>query len=266
MTPKEKKSGLTAAWLRENMSYDPLTGDFAWIKPGFGRTLGKTIGSKVKPHGEAYMTMKVNGTVFYAHRLAWLHHYGEWPSASVDHIDADRLNNAIANLRIATPAQNAARRPTTRLIGTSRGVFPQRGGFVARINHGGERHYIGFFKTAELAQAAYEAKAKEIHGEFAHATEPKAARGDFLNAKACEACGSEHNLRLDRTRIGTPRGMLCVDCWGVLLVHGADAKKIHRWASQMVRYVARLDVVEEIPDGMTFGEFVAEHKPDQDTQ
>lgn len=168
MTPKEKKSGLTAQWLRENMTYDPLTGIFAWSKPGFGRTVGKTIGSNVAPHPEAYKTMKVNGDIFYAHRLAWLYVNGEWPKATIDHIDENRMNNAIDNLREATSAQNAARRETTRTIGTSRGVFPQRGGFVARLHHAGKRHYLGFFKTAGAAQAAYEAKAKEIHGEFAY--------------------------------------------------------------------------------------------------
>lgn len=167
MTPRESRSGLTAEWLRDNMTYDPDTGHFCWKKPGFGRTVGKVAGS-ARNRNDGYIAIKVGGTVHYAHRLAWLYVYGEWPPQSVDHIDCNRANNAISNLRLATPAQNAARRPTKRFIGPSRGVFPQGPGFVARIHHGGKRHYLGYFPTASAAKAAYEAKAKEIHGEFAH--------------------------------------------------------------------------------------------------
>ena len=166
MTRKEKK--LTATWLRANMAYDASTGEFWWVKPGFGRTVGKRLGSRLWSKGKSYLTMKINGDVYYAHRVAWLHHYGEWPKGFVDHIDEERTNNAIDNLRLATAAQNAARRRTTRVLAPSRGVFPHGTGFVARLHHGGKRHYLGYFSTAEAAKAAYEAKAKEIHGDFAH--------------------------------------------------------------------------------------------------
>jgi hypothetical protein len=165
MITKEQK--LSAEWLRENMDYAPDTGVFMWKKPGFGRTIGKVLGSRLWSKGKSYLAMKVQGEVYYAHRLAWLYHYGEWPNGFVDHIDEDRTNNAIENLRIATSSQNAARRRTTQTIGPSRGVFPHGPGFVARIHFAGKRHYLGYFKTAAAAQAAYEAKAKEIHGEFA---------------------------------------------------------------------------------------------------
>lgn len=212
---KEKEAALSIEWLRENMDYNPLTGSFAWKKPGFGRTVGKKIGSRLWSQGKSYLTMKVNGEVYYAHRLAWFYHYGEWPAGYVDHIDEERTNNAIANLRLATPAQNAARRTTTRLIGPSRGVFPHGIGFVARIHYEGHRHYLGYFTTAEAAKAAYEAKAKEIHGDFAHPIEidsPKSASGP----SRCQICESSDRLRLDRTNTRAPRGTLCISCWGLV--------------------------------------------------
>lgn len=166
-----KEDRLTADWLRANMHYEPSTGEFWWTKPGFGRTVGKRLGSRLWSKGKSYIAMKINGEVYYAHRVAWLYVYGEWPKGLIDHIDDDRSNNAIENLRIATSSQNAARRNTKRAIAPSRGVFPHGPGFVARIHHAGKRHYLGYFKTADAAQAVYEAKAKEIHGEFAHAEE-----------------------------------------------------------------------------------------------
>jgi hypothetical protein len=165
MTPKEKKSTLTAEWLREHMAYVPETGTFMWKVRGAGRTVGKVLGTV---NSLGYAQIKVNNVVYYAHRLAWFYVNGEWPEGHLDHIDMDKTNNAIANLRRATPSQNAAGRKTYARIAPSRGVFPHGAGFVARIHHSGERHYLGYFPTLEAAKAAYEAKARELHGEFAY--------------------------------------------------------------------------------------------------
>lgn len=181
MTPKEKKSTLTAEWLREHMVYVPEIGTFMWKVRGPGRTVGKVLGS-VAPDG--YVHIKVQNVVYYAHRLAWLYVNGAWPTGFLDHIDGKRANNAINNLRIATSAQNAARRQTMRRLAPSRGVFPHGIGFVARIHHGGKRHYLGYFRTAEAARAAYEAKAKEIHGEFAFVEMPTQFDKDVAAAVA----------------------------------------------------------------------------------
>lgn len=172
-TKKELASGLTAEWLRANLMYDPNDGRFHWRSRGPGRVMGKKLGTVVWP---GYLTMKVNQIIFYAHRLAWLYVHGEWPSASLDHIDGNKANNAIANLRIATHSQNSASKPTKRRIAASRGVMPHGAGYVARIYHGGVRHYLGYFAKLEDARVAYEAKAKEIHGEFAYAEPPIADR------------------------------------------------------------------------------------------
>ena len=244
----EKGSSLNIEWLRENLGYDPLTGIFSWKKPGFGRTVGKPIGKKGR-EGKNYLMMRVDGELFYAHRLAWFYVHGEWPTNIVDHIDGNKTNNAISNLREATYAQNAARRPTTRLHGPSRGVVPHQGGFVARIHHGGKRHYLGYFKDAEEARAAYEAKAREIHGEFAHPTEAKKDRGDWLHATSCEICGSHNNLRYHRTILGTPRGMLCINCVIFVSSIASDPVDVRKYAAKAIDYLQSLDVPEdEIPD------------------
>jgi len=172
MTPKEKKSTLTAEWLRKHMAYVPETGTFMWKVRGPGRTVGKVLGTEIWP---GYIAMKVNNLKYYAHRLAWLYVHGEWPSGQLDHVDGNKANNAIANLRIATAAQNSAGRRSMRHVAPSRGVMPHGVGFVARIHFGGKRHYLGYFSTAEAAKEAYEAKAKEIHGEFAHQEPEKTA-------------------------------------------------------------------------------------------
>lgn len=250
MTMKEQKSGLTVEWLRENMDYAADTGVFMWKKPGFGRTVGKVIGSKMWSKGRSYLTMKVDGTVFYAHRLAWFYHYGEWPNGSVDHIDADRTNNAMDNLRLATPAQNAARRTTHRGIAPSRGVFPHGPGYVARLHHAGKRHYLGYFSTAEEARAVYEAKAKEIHGEFAYPSDGEMqARGDYVNVPKCEMCGKEgswgnNDIRHDTTPMGLICGAICNDCWCFASQFRHDKKELQRMSRLAAAYFDKVDVFD----------------------
>lgn len=88
----------------------------------------------------------------------------------VDHIDGNGLNNQRSNLRIATPAQNAANSqiPKNNKSGY-KGVHwrDDRNGYVAQIGFNRKRLWIGVFATAEEAYAAYCDKAKELFGEFA---------------------------------------------------------------------------------------------------
>lgn len=92
----------------------------------------------------------------------------------VDHRDGDGLNNQRTNLRAATSAQNSynmALRPTSLsgYKGVSRYNTRHRytGEWVASIKHNGKRLYLGKFKDPKDAALAYDAKAKELFGEFA---------------------------------------------------------------------------------------------------
>lgn len=57
-----------------------------------------------KPPG--YLVVKIAQKSYYVHRLIWLYVYGQWPSKSIDHIDGDRSNNRVENLRDATAVEN----------------------------------------------------------------------------------------------------------------------------------------------------------------
>jgi len=73
----------------------------------FTRTSGRHSGSIAGGiNADGYVQIYVHGKLYYAHRLAWLYVYGEWPSGQLDHVDGNRINNAIANLRIASQAEN----------------------------------------------------------------------------------------------------------------------------------------------------------------
>ena len=86
----------------------------------------------------------------------------------LDHIDGNKSNNAIENLRPATNAQNAANRGALKTNKLSlKGVCRERGKYKANIKINGRNCHIGYFNNPEDAYVAYCKKANEVFGEFA---------------------------------------------------------------------------------------------------
>jgi hypothetical protein len=151
---------LSHAELLATINYDPDTGAFTNL-----------AGVRLEgPIAKGYLSVRVLGRTYYAHRLAWFYVFGEWPPRGTDHVDTNRKNNAIANLRPATKSQNGYNRgapsnSTTGLKGASFDKFTGR--FVARLKVRGRCLNLGRFDTAEEANAAYVAGASQHCGEFA---------------------------------------------------------------------------------------------------
>lgn len=161
-------NSLDVRYLRKILSYDPVSGKIHW-KVREDRELswnrknaGREAGAK-KSNG--YLELKINGTNYKAHRVAWALHFGEFPKMFLDHKDRNRSNNSIENLREATPSQNA-----TNIHRTDgkypRGVSKVGAKFFSQIQYRGKREYLGIFKTLEEASEAYLTRAKVLHGEF----------------------------------------------------------------------------------------------------
>ena len=86
------------ATIVDDLSYDCETGVFAWRKDGRGksRRIGQIAGCQM-PNG--YVKIKVAGRQWLAHRLAWVYAYGTEPPRIIDHINRNKSDNAISNLR-----------------------------------------------------------------------------------------------------------------------------------------------------------------------
>ncbi len=166
------RTDLTADQLKEFLRYDPATGKFLWIKTPFRKSqfLGKTAGC-VASNG--YISIKLLGTVHYAHRLAWLYMTGAWPPHHIDHRNTDRSDNRWNNIRkggYGVNAQNRTANRGTRLglkgVHYNDAVF-RRKPFGAKIGLNGKTYRLGYFSTPEEAHEAYCRAAVKYYGEYA---------------------------------------------------------------------------------------------------
>lgn len=146
------------------VSYDKETGDMTWAKRKISffksersmRTWNtKYSGMRTMNtvHNQGYLCGKILGKSLLAHRVAWVIAYGDWPKGEIDHINGDRTDNRIKNLRDVGREDNA-RNCAMRRDNTSGHVgvhFNKRHGTWAATVGG---KHIGSYSTKEDAIAA----------------------------------------------------------------------------------------------------------------
>jgi len=162
MTTHPKVPPFSLVEVEEHLSYSTDTGEFTWLK---GPRRGKLAGSITLT---GYSEIKVLGHKVLAHRLAWFIVYGEWPKRLIDHIDRNRRNNAIANLREANHSQNYWNTTIANNGEPIKGYtfLAKKGRYEAQIRANGSKFSLGLFDTPEEARSAYLAAKRKLHGEF----------------------------------------------------------------------------------------------------
>lgn len=107
-----------------------------------------------------YARIRYNGKVEYVHRLIWQHVHGPIPDGMhIDHINGDKADNRLANLRLVTPAENAQNRRS--VAGVSH--CKTTGKWLAQIGYGGKRYFMGRFVSREVAERVYADAAALLH-------------------------------------------------------------------------------------------------------
>ena len=107
--------------------------------------------------GAGYGQIKINGEVMYTHRAIWLAVHGALPTHGIDHIDGNRLNNDVSNLRDVPLSENLKnkRKQKNNTSGvTGVGILNLKNGTVvysAAISHNGKRYFLGKFSTLRKA-------------------------------------------------------------------------------------------------------------------
>ena len=157
---------LTLQRLQELLRYEPMTGNFYWLTKRPGTKIGSVAGGLTT---KGYVVIRIDNHGYKAHRLAWMYIHGTWPAEHIDHIDGDRSNNRLTNLREATETQNKYNMGLSPLNTSGRkGVKPtkNKSRYVASIRINGKLVHLGVYDTLELASEAYEKAAKNLHGVY----------------------------------------------------------------------------------------------------
>ena len=166
--------------LRQLLSYDPETGSIFWKPRGiewFSNEHGRagnahSIWNSRYAEKPAFTSVDstgyLRGAIFNvsvaAHRVAWALFHAEWPENYIDHINGDKLDNRLCNLRCVTQSENMknSRMSTANTTG-HRGVYRSPHGWTAQIKVGQKSRHLGSFRCFSDAVSA-RLKAEQCHG------------------------------------------------------------------------------------------------------
>lgn len=169
--PRDGKGWLVKKTKTELSDFDEANRLFLY-NPNTGTFIRKvTIGMRAKAgtapghinHG--YLRIRFRGKTVESHRLAWLIMFGEWPTEMIDHINGNRSDNRIDNLRLADyrlNVENQRRARSDNRLGIL-GVRVCGNKYEARIWVNGSPKNLGVFETIEGASSAYVAAKRILH-------------------------------------------------------------------------------------------------------
>jgi hypothetical protein len=130
--------------------------------------VGQKAGTAVNDAG--YEMLGIGGKIYRTHRIIFMYHYGYFPN-KIDHIDGNRANNKIENLRPATNAENSrntkiSKRNKSGIKGVCWANHVNK--WMVQVRHGSSKKYFGLYDDLELAElVAIEARDK-FHKEYAN--------------------------------------------------------------------------------------------------
>jgi hypothetical protein len=148
-------SNFDFSFLKEHLEYNSYSGEFAWVKSPARSVKAGSAAGRLRPDG--YVNIQIKGKLYFAHRIAWLMTYGEWPEKQIDHINGNRSDNRIANLRKVSRSQNGQNRKPN--IGSATGVpgvtwYAPTDRWLVRITLNQKTIHIGYFNAIDEAVSA----------------------------------------------------------------------------------------------------------------
>jgi len=117
---------------------------------------------------EGYGAGEIRRSPAKAHRVVWTLRHGYWPLGDIDHIDGDRRNNRLDNLRLVTHQQNGWNIAATPNMGAY--FDKRRGTWFTSMRVNGQNRYFGPYQTQAEAAAKYRALTLEHRRDFADRT------------------------------------------------------------------------------------------------
>ena len=129
-------------------------GSLTWISTRHNAVkVGQTIGYV---HNDGYIAFEYEGKGYLAHRVVWYLHHGAWPKGEIDHINGNKQDNRIENLRDVPKSDNllnSYKHRAGKLGGCS--YDKRRGTWKSKIVLHGVEYYLGSYDTEEEAHLMY---------------------------------------------------------------------------------------------------------------
>lgn len=144
--------------LKRLFNYNPLTGEFTRLVTTGPRGMVGEVAGTISSKG--YRAIQIHGKIYKSHILAWFYVNGVKPRKQIDHINRDRLDNRISNLREVNNRQNCSNRKVSRsgYVGVTFSKYTKK--WRARIKFGYREHFLGYFHDAQEASKVYEKYAR----------------------------------------------------------------------------------------------------------
>ena len=168
------RKDLTQEEVRKHLNYNPETGGLRWKSPKGGRSKSGIVGGF---NSSGYLRLKFNRKEYAAHRIIWLWWYGYFPEGPIDHIDRDRSNNKLCNLREVSPQCNSRNcKIQERNISGVKGVcfIKARNKWCADIMDGGKEIFLC------------------LHEDFTEAVAHRLAAEQCLDWAGCDSSSSAY--------------------------------------------------------------------------
>lgn len=153
---------LTFKRLNEILRYEPKTGKLFWLK---NQKIAGTL------HKDGYIQIKIDGIFYQAHRLAYMIYNKNILIDKIDHVDGNRSNNIILNLRECSSSENNYNRKmmsnnTSGIKGICWCKREQK--WEAKININFKNKFLGYFSNIEDAKRYIMIYREKLNGEFAN--------------------------------------------------------------------------------------------------
>ncbi len=138
--------------------FDYKGGNLIWkVSIGKRAKVGNIVGS-INNYG--YIVTTINKKSYLVHRLIYAWHYGIFNSSmQIDHINRDRSDNRIENLRVVTNQQNKFNKTNTKGYTYNK----KNKKFQARITINGKEKNLGYFNNEDEAHTAYLNAKEKVH-------------------------------------------------------------------------------------------------------
>ena len=150
------------------MNTEDCINKYLYYKDGFlfwkGLTRRTDLNDKVAGSlsKNGYVQVRINQKLLYAHRVVFFIHYGYWPK-EVDHINRNKTDNRVKNLRACTRSNNTRNSPSKNFY-----IDKRNGNYRVRLFFDGKQLSFGSYSEFEFAELVAKEAREKYYGEWAY--------------------------------------------------------------------------------------------------